>query len=336
MLINLICICNCFLLSFRNNSYADINFSLRRTDIKTKEFSENHMYKINLTKKLFCLLCGLSLFFSSAVTADSCQSTDSKTSYNNIISIGGSITEILYALGCSERIIAVDSTSMYPQNVLKEKKNVGYKRAIAAEPIISLNPDLILADSDTEPVAALEQMEKTNIRVEKIKNTHSIENVYEKISRVANILNISPEGEALINSIRTEYQHVKKQIDKNPSNKRVLFLLSVGTGPIMAAGTDTSANEVITLAGGINVFNKFSGFKPVTPEAILAAAPDYILMTDHALAANTSPESILERPEFIHTPAGQKKQFITMNALYLLGFGPRTPEALKHLSSALK
>ena len=68
-----------------------------------------------------------------------------------IIAIGGSITEIIYALGAEDKLVAVDSTSMYPASALERHPDVGYMRALSAEPVLSVNPDVILAIDDAGP-----------------------------------------------------------------------------------------------------------------------------------------------------------------------------------------
>src|SRR5262245_16400055 len=68
-----------------------------------------------------------------------------------IVSIGGAVTEILYALGAEQRVVAVDTTSLYPERALKEKPNVGYMRALSAEGVLGLNPSLILASEGSGP-----------------------------------------------------------------------------------------------------------------------------------------------------------------------------------------
>lgn len=122
------------------------------------------------------------------------------------------------------------------------------------------------------------------------------------------------------------------RLERRPS---VLFLLSIGGGAPLAAGRGTSAAEIITLAGGRNAVQAFEGFKPLSAEAAIAAAPDVLLVTDRSLAALGGRESLLARPELALTPAGRARRVVAMDGLLLLGFGPRTPDAALRLASAL-
>jgi iron complex transport system substrate-binding protein len=124
---------------------------------------------------------------------------------------------------------------------------------------------------------------------------------------------------------------MRVRIDKPVS---VLFLLSLQSGRPIAAGRDSSADGIIALAGGLNALGSIEGFKPVSNEAVIAAAPDVVVMMSNAGVSATSDE-VFALPAFAATPAGQRRAFITMDGLYLLGFGPRAPDAARDLMNAL-
>lgn len=118
------------------------------------------------------------------------------------------------------------------------------------------------------------------------------------------------------------------------NRKRVLFVLSSAGGRIMAAGKDTEAAAIIEMAGGINAAQEISGYKPLTDEAVIASAPDVVLTMargDHAAKA----AEIFALPAFQSTPAAASKALISMDGLYLIGFGPRTPAAGRELANKL-
>lgn len=92
----------------------------------------------------------------------------------------------------------------------------------------------------------------------------------------------------------------------------------------MAAGKDTEAAAIIAMVSGINAAQEINGYKPLTDEAVIAAAPDVVLTMargDHAGKA----DEIFALPAFQSTPAAASKALISMDGLYLIGFGPRTP-----------
>jgi iron complex transport system substrate-binding protein len=102
----------------------------------------------------------------------------------------------------------------------------------------------------------------------------------------------------------------------------------------MVAGNDTNAKAMIEYAGGVNALTGFSGFKPLTPEAVIAAAPDVVLGTEQGLKAAGGPEGLLKLPGLADTPAGRSQRVVALEAMLLLGFGPRLPLAVRQLDAA--
>ena len=116
----------------------------------------------------------------------------------------------------------------------------------------------------------------------------------------------------------------------------VLFVLSTQGGRIMASGTNTAADGIISLAGGVNAIDQFEGYRQLTAEAISVAAPDVVLMMDREGDHSSTAEALFAMPEMSTTPAAQAGALVKMDGLLLLGFGPRTPQAAQTLHDALQ
>jgi len=253
---------------------------------------------------------------------------------DRIVAVGGSVTEIVYALGEKDRLIAVDSTSTYPP-AAGELPNVGYLRALSAEPILALEPALLLAEPDAGPPSAIEQIRDAGVPVRLVSDRPSPEGVIEKVSEVAAVLDVPDKGEALARRLEREFERLRRDLADIAERPRVLFLLSVGNGAPLAAGRETSAEGIIALAGGRNAVTGYSDYKPLTPEAAVELAPEAILIDSRSLAALGGEDALLARPEVAATPAGRAGRVIAMDGMFLLGFGPRTPEAARKLAAAL-
>ena len=117
--------------------------------------------------------------------------------------------------------------------------------------------------------------------------------------------------------------------------RKVLFILSAEGGKIMAGGAGTSAAGIIEMAGGLNAAAGFDGYKPITDEAVLASAPDVILMMDRGGDHAAANADLFALPTLASSPAAQDDAVIRMDGLYLLGFGPRAPQAALELHAAL-
>ncbi len=254
-----------------------------------------------------------------------------------ILSIGGATTEIVHALGQGGRLIARDSTSTYPPEVT-DLPDVGYMRRLSPEGVLSLAPDLILAQEGSGPPEALEVIASAGIPVVTVPDTPSAEGILDKISVVGEALGTPDAAHALAETTAEALSTAQARADAVPeeARKRVMFVLSMQGGRVMAAGADTSAATIIDLAGGVNALADVSGYKPISDEAMLAARPDVILMMAHGGGGHqVVADQLWALPGLADSPAAQANALIRMDGLYLLGFGPRTAQAAQDLAAQL-
>ena len=279
-------------------------------------------------------LVAVALFGAVAAIPRTGLADDASAGPGRIVSIGGALTEIVYALGAEASLVAVDSTSFYPA-ATGALPSVGYMRQLSAEPIIALQPTLVLAIEDSGPPEALEQMRAAGLNLLVVEDDPTPEGVLAKIDTVARALGKGAEGEALMARLRGEFDAVLKRVAALSERPSVIFFFSLGSGTPLAGGRDTAPDGIIALAGGRNAFDSFEGFKPLSPEAAVASAPDVVLVTEQTLKALGGRDRLIARPEVAATPAGRAGRIVAMDALLLLGFGPRTPEAIRRLAAAL-
>lgn len=251
-----------------------------------------------------------------------------------IVSIGGAATEILYRVGQQDRIVGVDTTSLFPPEALKTKPNVGYLRAISAEGVLSLSPDLILMEKDAGPPETVALLEQSGIRIVRVASGYEMEALPQKIRQVAEAVGKTEDGARIAAKVESDLSALKSTLAVVMTKKRVLFILSMVDGRPMAAGTGTAADAIIRLANAENVFGDVKGYKTISPEAAAALQPEAILMITRSGAPEEGTD-ILKQPAFVETPAAKTGSFIKMDGLYLLGFGPRTPEAARELAARL-
>ncbi len=253
---------------------------------------------------------------------------------DRIVSVGGSTTEIVYALGAGGRLVGADTTSIYPA-AADALPDVGYVRQLSAEGLLSLSPDLILAGGEAGPDAALSQTEAAGVRIVKLREGYTPTEVQNHIATVGAALGLEAQAAALNEILQDDIEQVRADIAKLDTRPRVLFLLQAGRGGMLVAGDHTAAKSMIELAGGESAVTGFSGYKPFSPEAATQAAPDVLLVTDQTIEMLGGPEKLLADPALAATPAGQAKRIVSMDALYLAGFGPRLAHAVRDLAAAL-
>jgi heme transport system substrate-binding protein len=251
-----------------------------------------------------------------------------------IVAIGGAITEILYALGFEDRLAGVDSTSLYPAAALRDKPNVGYWRQISAEGVLGLNPSLVLAMQGSGPKETIEILDAAKVPLVMVPETFSEQGLLDKIRLVGHAMGADPRAECLTRAVADDLAQLRELRGKVAKPVRVMFVMSLLNGRAMAAGKVTAANEIIQLAGAVNAIDAYEGYKPINDEAIIAAKPDVVLSIARG-KDSVEADGVFAHPAFALTPAASSKAFISMEGLYLLGFGPRTAAAARDLSLKL-
>jgi iron complex transport system substrate-binding protein len=276
---------------------------------------------------------GLSLAFAALLPARAAEGTDVFADPSKIAAIGGSITEIVFALGEQDRLVARDSTSRYPEAAL-ELPDVGYMRQLSPEGVLSVNPSGILALHGSGPKEAVDVLKKTSIPFIEVPERYDHEGILEKIHIVGKALGADAKADALAAEIDAKLKAAEKQTSSIKDRKRVLFVLSMQGGKILASGSETAADGIIKLSGGVNAVDGFSGYKQLSDEAIITAKPDVILMMNNAGPA-ASDDELFANPSILSTPAGAARKVIRMDGGYLLGFGPRTADVIHDLAASL-
>lgn len=249
-----------------------------------------------------------------------------------VLSVGGSITEIIYALDMEHLLVARDTTSSWPAEV-EALPDVGYMRALSPEGVLSVRPDLIIAEEGSGPPETIEVLADAEITFVTVPESFDAAGVRTKILIVADALGVTEDGIALADQIDAELAAVTQDISGDAP--RVMFILSMQGGRVMASGTSTAAAGIIAMAGGNNAVTAFEGYRPLTDEAVLAAAPDVILMMDRGGDHGADAEGVFAHPALGLTPAADTGSLVQIDGLLLLGFGPRTPEAVRLLSASL-
>ncbi|SCM66035.1 heme/hemin ABC transporter substrate-binding protein [Donghicola eburneus] len=249
-----------------------------------------------------------------------------------VLSLGGAVTEIVYALGAGDLLVGRDQTSTHPAQA-EALPDVGYVRRLAPEGILSVDPTLILAESGAGPAETVDLMTGAGVPWVTVPSGYDAAAIPAKVHVIAEALGLEDQGDALADRIET--QLAAAQADAANHDVSVMFVMSLQGSRVMAAGRETAADGIITLAGAQNAITAFDGYKQLTDEAVLTAAPDVILMMARAGEHAINDAAIQSHPALGATPAAQNGAIIRMDGVYLLGFGPRTPDAIRDLSRQL-
>ncbi len=279
------------------------------------------------------VLIVISVFiFVGAVQAE--QLEQHTQSARKIVSVGGSVTEIIFALGGQKKVIARDTTSQFPETVLS-LPDIGYMRALSPEGVLSLNPDALFILEGSGPAETLEVLEKANIPLLMIPDKLSAQGVIEKIDLIGRALGKQTAAQTLSTKIKRQMENLLPKLAQQKHKKKVLFILGLQGGRIMAAGQNTSAAKMIEMAGALPAITHIDGYKNISDESVLTAQPDVILMMSSRGSHQGKDQELWAHPVLATTPAGLNRRLIRMKGDYLLGFGPRIAQAVQELSDKI-
>lgn len=250
--------------------------------------------------------------------------------YQRIVSLNGTVTEIVCALGFEKALVGVDVTSTYPASV-KALPKVGHNRNISAEPVLALKPEIVITTSNYISPTVLEQIRGVGVKTVLLKQDYSLDGTRQLITQIAAALGVPEKGAALVEKLEQEQQSMHIAAGK----KKVLFIYARGAGNMMVAGEGTPVKEMIQLAGARNAITGFSEYKPLNAEALIAANPDVILMFDTGLESMGGVDGLLKVQGVAQTNAGKNRKVIVMDGQYLTGFGPRVINAVKELATKI-
>lgn len=272
-----------------------------------------------------------------------CQNTPSATeqatqeaAYERLVSLSGSVTELLYELEQGDKIVGVDVTSTYPVEQLTELPKLGHVSQLNMEALLSLQPDLVLAERTDEASAALQQLEAAGVEVLWLDGSFTLDKPLTQAEQISEKLGLDQELESLQKTYEADKAKLQQARQAMENTPKVLFIYARGKGSLMVAGKNTAASAMIELAGGQNTVQSFEGFRALSAEGLMEAQPEVLLLFDSGLQSLGGVEGLLQIPGLALTPPGQQGHIIGMDGLYLLGFTPRAARAAADLSGRLQ
>lgn len=199
---------------------------------------------------------------------------------NRIVSLGPSATEILFAIGADKQLVACTDFCDYPAEA-KTKASVGgfATNSISLESIISYEPDLVYLFSGMHD-SLIKPLQDMGISVY-VSKAASVDDVKKEIIEIGTITGHSAEAEDVVkemNLLLAEARNKSAEAKKNGSSPLIYW--QVWDDPLMTAGKNSFINDIITLAGGINIFGEENSDYPIiSDEAVIAAKPQFIFIT---------------------------------------------------------
>ena len=263
-------------------------------------------------------------------------STVTVTDASRILPLWGNLSEIVFALGLGDRVVGRDVSATFPGT--EDLPVVTRAHDVSTESVLSLEPTVVLAQTDTGPPEALDQIRAAGIPVVVLDMPSSVDDITPRIRTVAEALGVPDAGEDLVERTVQEIDDVRRAIPEG-SEPRVAFLYLRGqAGVYLLGGEGSGADSMIAAAGGEDAGTAIGldrPFTPITSEAMVEAAPDVILLTGSGLESVGGIDELLAMPGIAQTPAAASRRVVTVEDGILYSFGSRTPIALAELIDAI-
>ena len=250
-----------------------------------------------------------------------------------IISLAPSNTEILYALGLADKVVAVTDYDDYPSEV-KDKPSIGGYSNPNIEKIVSLSPDLILADS-IQKTEVIPQLEAKGLTVFAL-DPQNLDGVTQAITLVGEITGADQAAAKLVSQMQSQINEITDKT-KNLSveqKPRVFYIVWYDQSGIMTAGSGTLENELISLAGGVNIAGNLSSYPDISLEAVVAADPEVIIVGS-AVGMETSSQFAKTDPILAETSARQNNRIYEVDIGLTGRTGPRLVMGLQQFAEAI-
>ena len=245
-----------------------------------------------------------------------------------IVVAGGSLTELIYAIGAGNRVVGVDETTSYPPQT-QALPHIGYWKQLSSEGILSLRPDSFITWQDAGPQLVLDQLRAKTVNVVTLPRVPAtVEQMYANIHALAKNLNAEPQGDALVNTLRQRLDAVAQSSASKPAPIKAMFILSAGGSAPQVAGKGSVADAIMTLAGAQHVA-QHPQYRSYSAEALIAADPEVIIVTSQMVDGDINRLSTIAG--ITRTAAWKNQRIVMLDQALILGMGPRVADAVETL-----
>ncbi len=298
----------------------------------------NHKLGDYIMKKQFKVIY---LFIILAVILAACSTNSDKStkneqsekSYDRIISLIPSNTEILYELGLGDKVVGVSTVDDYPKEV-KDKKQFDAMK-LNKEALLKAKPDLILAHESQKSTdgKVLNGLKDSGVKVVYVKDAQSIDEMYETFKQVGKVTGKEKEANALVKETKNNIKKVVNSVPKDAKSQKVF--MEVSSEPeIYTAGKNTFFDDMLKQLKAKNSFSNLDGWQKVSKESIIKKNPDVMIST-MGISEKDYQQIIDKRGGFESLNAVQKGRIEAVNGDQISRPGPRIDDGLRALRDAI-
>jgi iron complex transport system substrate-binding protein len=243
-----------------------------------------------------------------------------------LISLGGNVTEIIYALGGDQWLVGTDQSSLYPL-AAQDLPSVGYYRRLPAEGVASLRPTLVIASENAGPPRSIDQLRALGIPFMTVSDQPTQASLRRRVTDIARAIGRSSEAPAILDKFDQSLAQARGHFS---SNMRAMTVV-MRSGQLLGAGGGSAADAILKLAGLTNVLSSQAGYQPLSAEVVSALAPDVIVITSSSVESMGGIQNVKASAILKHTPAVADERLIVLDDLLAQGFSLRLPEAISQI-----
>lgn len=248
-----------------------------------------------------------------------------------IISLAPSNTEILYALGLEDRLVAVTEYCNYPE-AAKEKPQIGGFATIDIEKVVEIQPDLILA-TNIHKDEVMPQLERLGLTVLTL-DPKTVDEVLEAIDLIGRFTGKTEEASQLTTEMKNRIKAVTEKTATLSEAQRPGVFYILWHDPLMTVSAETRIHELIIKAGGINIARDLEGGYPtMSLEAVIMANPQVIIAgSGHGSSQDLPFQFALTEPRLAEIAARQNDRVYEIDSDLTSRPGPRIVDGLEKLA----
>jgi iron complex transport system substrate-binding protein len=250
-----------------------------------------------------------------------------------IISLLPSDTEIIYALGDGDKLIAVDTYSNYPAAATK-KTQLGSGDKMSIEAIIGMKPDLVILGEMAQTQDQFKQLEDAGIKIV-VTQADNVADTYKVIEMVGKTLNKEAKATEIVSGMKSDFEKIKKEV-RGKTPKKVYIEISPLQYKLWSCGKGTFQDELLTLVGAKNIFSDISSWKEVSEEQVISRNPEIIITTVSSMNDTTNSVAEIEgRANWNKIDAVKNGKVFLTDSDAIQRPGPRLVEAAKNLEKLI-
>jgi iron complex transport system substrate-binding protein len=294
--------------------------------------------------KLILVVLSVALLFGTFTACSSSPATPTSSSFtitdykdklitikNNhpqrIVSLSPSNTEILFALGLGDRVVGVSDYSNYPPEAAT-KQSVGAYNNPDIETIVSLEPDLVLANTG-QADSIYQELENKGLTVVAI-IPKNVKEVLESITLIGKITGQDQEAAALVSNLQQRIDAITNQTSKLTEAEKPRVCYIIWHDPIWTTGNGTFEDSLIQMAGGVNIAHDLNSYVDINLETVIDANPQIMIAgVGMGTGADLTYQFIQNEPRLANTDARINRKIYSVDMDIVARPGPRIVDALE-------